>query len=238
MEILTSRRPLFALASVLVTLALASCSSPGTDSEGHGETSEAIAATSSFLARGTGYYPDSSPLEGGFVDRRGAPLRTLQQFLSGKAAYVSVAMDVNAFSYGQRLRINELDAKYGKAIVFRVVDTGGAFSGKGRSRIDICTANESASLDPTINGSLHIDVIDEKSGPELDPPADPPSNPPSNPPSDPPADADPAECREDGDCNPGNDGSGKICEGGKCVPGCNANWQCPGATTCRAGECR
>ncbi len=109
-----------------------------------------------FKARGTGYYPDASPLEGGFVDRRDQPLRTLQDFLSGKANYVSVAMDSKAFPYGTKLRIPELEAKYGKQIEFRVVDTGGAFVGKGTSRIDICTANKRASLDSVINGPLTL----------------------------------------------------------------------------------
>lgn len=109
-----------------------------------------------FKARGTGYFPDSSAMEGGYVDRKGAKLRTLQDFLDGKSSYVSVAMDSKAFPYGTKLRIPELEAKYGRQIEFRVVDTGGAFSGKGTSRIDICTANRRASLDPTINGSLTL----------------------------------------------------------------------------------
>ena len=91
-----------------------------------------------------------------FVDRRDQPLRTLQDFLSGKANYVSVAMDSKAFPYGTKLRIPELEAKYGKQIEFRVVDTGGAFVGKGTSRIDICTANKRASLDSVINGPLTL----------------------------------------------------------------------------------
>lgn len=69
---------------------------------------------------------------------------------------VSVAMDSKAFPYGTKLRIPELEAKYGKQIDFRVVDTGGAFKGKGTSRIDVCTANRKASLDPTINGPLTL----------------------------------------------------------------------------------
>lgn len=109
-----------------------------------------------FKARGTGYYPDASPMEGGFVDRKGAKLNTLQDFLNGKVPYVSVAMDSKAFPYGTKLRIPELEAKYGKQIEFRVVDTGGAFKGKGTSRIDVCTANQRASLDATINGPLTL----------------------------------------------------------------------------------
>lgn len=116
-------------------------------------------ANETFLARGTGYYPANNSLEGGFVDRKGAPLHTLQDFLAGRAPYVSVAMDSKAFPYGTNLRIPELERKYGRPIDFRVVDTGGAFVGKGTSRIDICTANNAASLDSTINGPLHLEVV-------------------------------------------------------------------------------
>jgi hypothetical protein len=45
-------------------------------------------------------------------------------------------------------------------------------------------------------------------------------------------------CSSDGDCNPGNDGSGQICTGGQCVDGCHTNAQCPGSTTCVGGLCR
>ena len=47
-----------------------------------------------------------------------------------------------------------------------------------------------------------------------------------------------ASCSKDGDCNPGSDGAGKICVQGTCVPGCNANWECPGSTTCVHGQCK
>lgn len=108
-------------------------------------------------ATGTGYYPDNSAMEGGYVDRKGAKLRTLQDFLAGKADYVSVAMDKNMkIPYGTKLRIPELEKKYGRPIEFRVVDTGGAFTGKGNSRIDICTASKKDSLDSTINGPLTL----------------------------------------------------------------------------------
>lgn len=114
-----------------------------------------------FQARGTGYYPANNKLEGGFNDRKGNPLNTLQDFLAGRAPYVSVAMDSKALPYGTQLRIPELEQKYGRPIDFRVVDTGGAFTGKGTSRIDICTANEKASLDSTINGPLSLEVVNK-----------------------------------------------------------------------------
>jgi 3D (Asp-Asp-Asp) domain-containing protein len=113
----------------------------------------------SFVSDGTGYYPSSSALEGGFNDRRGVPLKTLQQYLAGNADYVAVAMDTNAFVYGTKLRITEFEQRYGRPIEFRVVDTGGAFRGKGRSRMDICVQNYNASLDATVNGRLHVQVV-------------------------------------------------------------------------------
>lgn len=153
-------------ALAVTTCCLATACAAPTSAEGDLEGEEAVASSEdgltvrgSFVSRGTAYYPDASPLEGGFVDRRGAKLRTLQQFLAGEATYVSVAMDVNAFPYGQKLRIKELEAKYGRPIEFRVVDTGGAFRNKGRSRIDVCVKNRAASYDATINGTLHIDIL-------------------------------------------------------------------------------
>lgn len=110
------------------------------------------------VAKGSGYYPDQSKLEGGFVDRLGKPLRTLQDYLAGRAPYVSVAMDRSVFPYGTVLHISEISDHYGKDIEFRVVDTGDAFKGKGKKRMDICVANYRASLDPLINGTLHYGV--------------------------------------------------------------------------------
>jgi hypothetical protein len=45
-------------------------------------------------------------------------------------------------------------------------------------------------------------------------------------------------CSTDGDCNTGSDGSGQICVASTCVPGCNADWQCPGSTSCVSGQCQ
>ena len=226
--------------SIALCLVLSACGGADrADDDEQGASSDALSVTSSFTSKATGYYPDSSSLEGGFVDRRGVKLHTLQQFLAGQAAYVSVAMDANAFPYGQHLRIKELEAKYGRAIDFRVVDTGGAFHGRGRSRIDICVANQSASLSPSVNGTVHIDAVTAFSS---TPPASPPASPPSSPPSSPPTSATSPSpsahaCSSDGQCNPGNDGAGLICTAGSCVPGCRSNAQCPGSTQCTAGQC-
>ncbi len=211
----------------LVTLALAGCGSAN-DEDTEASTGELGARA--FRARSTAYYPSNSALEGGFKDRLGKPLRTLQQYLDGDADYVSVAMDSTAFPYGTKLRIPSLDAKYGTAIEFRVVDTGGAFRGRGTSRIDICVKNYSASIDPSVNRTLDIQV----GGPASPSSPTPPST--STPAPAPPSGEGPA-CSNDGMCNPGSTGAGKICTAGRCVAGCRADWQCPGNTTCVSGQC-
>jgi len=118
-----------------------------------------------FQVKATGYYPTAdghstaeNRLEGGPVDRKGNPLCTLQAFLNGRAPFVSVAMDYkNGLPYGTPLFIPALNAKYGKTIPFLVVDTGGAFVGKGLARMDICTADRKASVNPWVN--REVDVV-------------------------------------------------------------------------------
>jgi hypothetical protein len=45
-------------------------------------------------------------------------------------------------------------------------------------------------------------------------------------------------CTSTGQCNPGNNGSGLICVGGTCKPGCLSDAQCPGSKSCIGGQCR
>jgi hypothetical protein len=103
----------------------------------------------------TSYYPANSRMEGGFNDKIGKPLRTLQSFLNGQAEYVSVAMD-KTIAYGTKVCIPELNVHFGKPIKFKVVDTGGAFYGKGKTRIDVCSANYKTSIDPWLNRKLTL----------------------------------------------------------------------------------
>jgi len=109
----------------------------------------------------TGYYPDNSHMEGGFVDREHKPLRTLQAYLRGKAAYVSVAMDYTdrRFPYGTMLRIPDVEKAFGRCILFRVVDTGGAFVGKGTAKIDLCNDNKRNTLGNYTNGWSNVFIV-------------------------------------------------------------------------------
>ncbi len=116
-------------------------------------------------AKGTGYYPYNNKMEGGYFDKIGKKLNTLQDFLNGKSDYVSIALDKNLYKkgvikYGDKFRIPELEKKYGRKIEFRAVDTGGAFTNKKFSRIDICTGSKKDSLDKVVNGKLTLIKMD------------------------------------------------------------------------------
>ena len=77
------------------------------------------------------------------------------------------------------------------------------------------------------------------SPPTPPPPPPPPPSPPSTPEAGVASSPDGGTpCNTDGDCNPGSDGSGQICTAGFCVPGCNTDAECPGSTTCVAGQCQ
>ena len=101
----------------------------------------------------TRYHPTPTLMEGGCTDRRNLPLFTLDQFLAGKAPYVSVALDVKLYSkgrvrYGDVFWIPSLDARHRQSldrlglehIVFRAVDTGNGFTNKGFRRLDLCVS--------------------------------------------------------------------------------------------------
>lgn len=138
-----------------------------------------------YASRGTGYYPFNNRMEGGYKDMLGKPLQTLQDFLDGKADYVSIALDENMYEhvikarrakyqrtgdpkykkyltmqpqvrYGDTFRIPELEQKYGRIIIFKAVDTGGAFRDKGFSRVDIATRNKQDTYERTINNKLTL----------------------------------------------------------------------------------
>lgn len=115
-----------------------------------------------YRTRGTAYYPHDSKLQGGFLDRRGKKLVTLQDFLDGKSKYAAVAMDKTVLPYGTNICIPHLNEKYDTAIAFRVVDTGGAFRGKRTTRMDICTRSKKHTVDPAINRSFEFVVCDEQ----------------------------------------------------------------------------
>ena len=113
-------------------------------------------ANREYRSRITRYHPEPSDMEGGCTDSKSMPLFTLDQYLSGGAPYVSIALDRKLYRrgkirYGDEFRIPALDARHRaelervgrRHIVFRAVDTGGGFTGKGFSRLDLCVTTKS-----------------------------------------------------------------------------------------------
>ena len=111
-----------------------------------------------YAAKATAYWPPppggyatakEAAMEGGPKDRKGYQLHTVEEHLAGRAPFVSVAMDNDAFPYGTALYIPEVCEAYAvpwDELTFLVVDTGGAFIRPGRNtdRIDICVRNKTA----------------------------------------------------------------------------------------------
>jgi hypothetical protein len=111
------------------------------------ETKEAVDSGGTFRAKLTTYWPYSATkserkMEGGTTDRMDKPLCTLEQHRSdpSRFPFVSVSGDKAIFPYGQRLEIDVFPG-----VVFRVVDTGGHFTGStkvyralGAEPLDIC----------------------------------------------------------------------------------------------------
>ncbi len=84
-------------------------------------------------------------LEGGVNDRYGNTIYTIEDYLEGRAPYVTVAMDQFTPSLNHQVLTNpSFTDSTGKLIPFKVEDTGGAFNNKGLSRIDIATRSEQA----------------------------------------------------------------------------------------------
>ena len=79
-----------------------------------------------YQATGSAYYPKRTKMEGGFLDRMGVKLNTLQDYFNNKAEYVSVAMDKKLeLRYGTVVKIPEIENDYQQVIEFRPGDEEG-----------------------------------------------------------------------------------------------------------------
>jgi hypothetical protein len=125
----------------------------------------------------TGLSKRGKQMEGGMTDRIGKPLFTLEDYLEGKAPYVSLACDsaggppgnVKEFkTYGYKVWLPglsaDIDSFIDKPVMlpiqidFRLVDTGNAFTGDkklirvaGMEPIDVCRRARPAA-DKTFGG--------------------------------------------------------------------------------------
>lgn len=119
----------------------------------------------------TTYWPSSATegerkMEGGLNDRKGRPLRTLEDFLAGRSDHVSLSGDDAAWPYGQKLLLFFPD---GKTIVGRVTDTGRNFRGStkvyrafGNEPIDVCVGLRSTKVPPFVTAKIVVgDTLDK-----------------------------------------------------------------------------
>ena len=121
-----------------------------------------------------GNRPEVRKMEGGPNDRKGKRNHTLFEYVAGKYIdptnplnqYVSVAGDVTDDSplstYGTKVYIPAIEQAVngGKEIIFRVVDTGGAFKTKGTTKLDVAVMKESELNTSILNSSVDIWVGD------------------------------------------------------------------------------
>jgi hypothetical protein len=135
--------------------------------------------------RTTGYSPINKGVEGGKLDNsydheKGDKdpaykdkhlLKTLQDFLAGKASYVSIALDPGVYGKkiknGEVFRIPELEEQLGKKpIYFKAHDSGGdGFKGEGLGHIDICV-NPSNRKDGLVNGRITLVKLPKEDVPD------------------------------------------------------------------------
>lgn len=113
-------------------------------------------------------------LEGGPLDRKSTRNHTLKEFIAGNyikptsplSNYSSLAGDATADSpvkeYGVKVYIPSIEQalNQGKEIIFRVVDTGGDFVGKGATRLDVAVATKSEMNQAALNATTDIWVGD------------------------------------------------------------------------------
>lgn len=102
----------------------------GTDGPPKVDESGQMSGGGKVYAKFTTYWPfvardDEKKMEGGKKDRIGKPLQTLEDFLDGKVAWVSLSGDPTLWPFGSRV-----DFPYnGKTVTGRVVDMGDNFTG-------------------------------------------------------------------------------------------------------------
>ncbi|XP_066603433.1 uncharacterized protein [Prorops nasuta] len=105
------------------------------------------------------YSPDyDSDDESEYQDFKRKKLRTLQEFIDGRAKYVTVAMDLSALPYGSPICIPELNEHFGRRINLQARDYDWSFNKTGFSRLDICVRSVMDTYDKAVNRAVTIYV--------------------------------------------------------------------------------
>jgi rare lipoprotein A (peptidoglycan hydrolase) len=253
-----NRSALFVLPLIAAACSSTSSFSDGTTSSGvggfpgcHGSYNSQPSPTGQYYATDFGcssnpYYTDPTDTCGSAACIASA---YDQGVCSSSQSHASCQRTVNWYSigaarYGCGTRLEVTNPHTHKSVVVMVLDNGPSCYVENKADFWVIDVSY-----PTIkylfgeeegysdHALVDVTVVDSSTplGP-TDGQAPPPPPPPPPPQED--AGSSGTDCSSDGDCNPGNDGSGMICTDGFCVDGCNANWQCPGVTTCVGGQCR
>ncbi|XP_033333804.2 uncharacterized protein LOC117224777 [Megalopta genalis] len=110
------------------------------------------------------YFPDfSSDDEFDHLDARMKKLRTLQDFLDGRAEFVTVSMDLDSgIPYGTKVCIPEINEKFGNQIPLQVRDRSHykdvITKSPDFSHVDICVRTEEDTYDSYVNGIVTLYV--------------------------------------------------------------------------------
>lgn len=99
----------------------------------------------------TGYYPSNDPMEGGFFDCVGHPLKTLSSYIRGSAnnSHVSLAVDPSVIRKGSLVNIEGFLDCDGVPILFYACDVGGMIKG---NHVDICCGSKEQAYAIDSNG--------------------------------------------------------------------------------------
>ena len=93
--------------------------------------------TKNLYVKITGYYPSNDPMEGGFKDCFGNPLRTLSDYdrNSPDHNYVSLAVDPTVIKKKSHVNIEGFSDEDGVPVLFYACDVGSLIKG---DHVDIC----------------------------------------------------------------------------------------------------
>ncbi|KAG7211019.1 hypothetical protein KM043_016381 [Ampulex compressa] len=108
------------------------------------------------------YYPKTeSENEADYLDARQKKIRTLQDFLDGRADFVTASMDMSGIAYGTKICIHELNHQYRRQVPLQVRDSSPS-SNQSRhpdfSHVEIAVRTEEDTYDKSVNKDVTLYV--------------------------------------------------------------------------------
>ncbi|XP_018393715.1 PREDICTED: uncharacterized protein LOC108772643 [Cyphomyrmex costatus] len=111
----------------------------------------------------SGYYPVfGTDDKRNHLDDRGKELKTLQDYLDGRARYVTVAGNLKSgISYGTNICIEKLNEQFGRQILLQIRDQTDYENNGSQidfSRLEICVRTEEDTYDKYLNDLVTIHI--------------------------------------------------------------------------------